>query len=135
MPKDDGSTDAIEITEAMIATGIKAYDLWDYADEPEMVVISIYRAMLGVKEACSLECPPPPAEAAGFVARELSRIGESLRDAALSPEKYERLYAAQQALAWALEPTGVASPYDLILGTKEDGEVKVIIARGLFLRR
>ena len=56
------------------------------------------------------------ADDAGFVQRELRRIAVALREAP-SPECYERLYAAQQALSWALEPNGFASPYDAITGT------------------
>lgn len=52
-------------------------------------------------------------EAIGFVQRELDRIAVALREAP-TPERYERLYAAQQALSWALEPNGFASPYDAI---------------------
>ena len=53
--------------------------------------------------------------AIGFVQRELDRIAVALREAP-SPECYARLYAAQQALSWALEPTGFKSPYDAITG-------------------
>jgi hypothetical protein len=35
----------IEITPSMIAAGVRAYDIWDMADDPELVVISIFRAM------------------------------------------------------------------------------------------
>jgi hypothetical protein len=49
-----------------------------------------------------------------FVQRELDRIGARLRESDISPEQYERLYAAQQALAWSLEPSGFRSPYDAV---------------------
>jgi hypothetical protein len=52
----------------------------------------------------------------GFVQRELDRIAVALRGAP-SPECYARLYAAQQALSWALEPSGFKSPYEAITGT------------------
>jgi hypothetical protein len=32
------------------------------------------------------------------------------------------LYAAQQALAWALDPTGFAAPFTTITGTRADSE-------------
>ncbi len=51
----------------------------------------------------------------GFVQRELDRIAVALRGSP-SPECYARLHAAQQALSWVLEPTGYASPYDMITG-------------------
>jgi len=53
-----------------------------------------------------------------FIKRELDRISVALSDPC-APD-YEQLYAAQQALAWALEPTGYKSPYDAIRGTRED---------------
>lgn len=51
----------------------------------------------------------------GFVQRELDRIAIALRRAP-NPECYARLYAAQQALSWALEPDGFKSPYEAITG-------------------
>lgn len=50
-----------------------------------------------------------------FVQRELDRISAAL--GAPNQAEYDRLYAAQQALSWALEPTGFKSPYDEIMGT------------------
>jgi hypothetical protein len=49
----------------------------------------------------------------GFIERERARIEVALREPQ-TPERYCQLYAAQQALAWATEPTGYASPYDTI---------------------
>lgn len=55
----------------------------------------------------------------GFVERELLRINTAI--AKLDEGRdYDRLYAAQQALAWALEPTGAKSPYAMIMGIHED---------------
>ncbi len=54
-----------------------------------------------------------------FIQRELDRIHASLgteRDNA----KYAALYAAQQALAWALEPGGFKAPYSSIMGIQEE---------------
>jgi hypothetical protein len=42
----------------MIEAGVAAYDLWDYADEPEMIAISIYRAMQKAKGADFPVSPP-----------------------------------------------------------------------------
>lgn len=61
-----------------------------------------------------VECSVVPDS--GFVQRELRRIAVALREAP-SPECYERLHVAQQALSWALEPTGYRSPYDMITGS------------------
>ncbi len=48
-----------------------------------------------------------------FIQRELDRL-----NAAIIPDKpnQDRLYAAQQALAWALEPSGIKLPYEMITG-------------------
>jgi len=53
-----------------------------------------------------------------FIRRELDRISTALAERGSSD--YEQLYAAQQALSWALEPTGYKSPYDAIKGTPGD---------------
>jgi hypothetical protein len=54
----------------------------------------------------------------GFVERELEKISVALREPR-SAEQYAQLYAAQQALSWALEPEGFKKPYDTITGTPE----------------
>jgi hypothetical protein len=58
----------------------------------------------------------------GFLARELERISEAVRVRQKSPEtdEYRQLYAAQQALSWALEPSGFRAPYETILDTPAD---------------
>lgn len=50
-----------------------------------------------------------------FVQRELDKIAGALREPHLA-DKYEQLYAAQQALSWALNPSGFRAPYDEIMG-------------------
>jgi hypothetical protein len=56
-----------------------------------------------------------------FIQRELDRISAALVD---GPEAndYASLYAAQQALALALEPTGIKAPLAMIRGTQEATE-------------
>jgi hypothetical protein len=54
-----------------------------------------------------------------FIQRELNRIEVALRQPQ-SGNRYAELYAAQQALAWAIEPTGFASPHATIMGTLAD---------------
>ena len=67
----------------------------------------------------------------GRIKNELERIGDALREqrGALPPDgddsglprSYYELYAAQQALAWALEPEVAKAPYDtIVVGTQED---------------
>ena len=48
-----------------------------------------------------------------FIQRELDRIGEALRQPNPA-SRYDELYAAQQALLWALEPETFKAPYDLL---------------------
>lgn len=57
-----------------------------------------------------------------FVQRELDRTGNALTTAQ-SGNRCAELYAAQQALIWALEPTCFKPPYDMIAhatDTQED---------------
>jgi hypothetical protein len=57
-----------------------------------------------------------------FVQRELDRIGTALQQPQ-SDNRYAELYAAQQALKWAIEPADFKSPYDmLVTSTPEDSE-------------
>lgn len=57
----------------------------------------------------------------GFIPRELDRIQTALHDPKHSNRKAE-LYAVQQALSWALEPSGFAAPYSMITGIREGSE-------------
>jgi len=43
---------------------------------------------------------PPPAATWGFIAREIDRVGAALREPGISPCRYARLYAVNQALSW-----------------------------------
>lgn len=55
----------------------------------------------------------------GMIQREIDKI----RMALLSNEAHRpQLYAAQQALEWALEPGGIRSPYAMITGNAEAQE-------------
>lgn len=54
-----------------------------------------------------------------FIQRELDRIAVALHEPR-SAEQYNQLYAAQQALSWALEPGGYKAPYDTVTGTPAD---------------
>lgn len=65
---------------------------------------------------------PLKGQAMSFVSRELDRISARLRHPDIPADEYEKLYAAQQALAWALEPEGFRSPYDAISGTLAGSE-------------
>ena len=53
-----------------------------------------------------------------YIQRELDRISTLLRETPTQDNR-EQLYAAQQALSWALEPTGFKAPFDMIMGTLE----------------
>jgi hypothetical protein len=56
----------------------------------------------------------------GFIERELERISGALRARQIGTDEYRQLYAAQQALGWALEPLGFRAPYDTILDIPTD---------------
>ena len=51
----------------------------------------------------------------GFVDRELQRLAVAIVDPSNSAKR-DQLYAAQQALGWAIEPNAAKSPYDMIMG-------------------
>ena len=51
-----------------------------------------------------------------FIERELDRIGDALQQP--QPNNwYAELYAAQQALKWATDPTDFKAPYDMLVVT------------------
>ena len=56
-----------------------------------------------------------------FIQRELDRIAVALREPR-EGEEYSRLYAAQQALSWAMEPDWFKAPYDAFSGTAQGSE-------------
>lgn len=52
----------------------------------------------------------------GLIQREIDRLRLSL----VADPDQRALYAAQQALEWALEPSGVKSPYAMVTGILEE---------------
>lgn len=54
-----------------------------------------------------------------FVQREIDRLNGALNSGAGDRSE---LYAAQQALSWALEPGGIRSPYEVIIGIPGDSK-------------
>ncbi len=56
-----------------------------------------------------------------FLQRELDRVQRALRDPSNS-DRYDEFYAAQQALAWASEPNGYASPMKMLTDILGDSE-------------
>jgi hypothetical protein len=58
----------------------------------------------------------------GFIQRELERLAADLREPQ-PPERYCALYAARQALVWAMEPGGYAAPSKVI----ESGAVQPLV--------
>lgn len=56
-----------------------------------------------------------------FVSRELEKLSRALQSEPQGTH-YAELYAAQQALSWALEPKGFKAPHSMIMGTQEDLE-------------
>ena len=56
-----------------------------------------------------------------FVQREITRLNMELATAPQGP-RYAALYAAQQALAWSLDPSAFRAPYDSVMGIPADSE-------------
>ncbi len=54
-----------------------------------------------------------------FMQREIERLNSAINSGL--GERSE-LYAAQQALSWAMEPGGIKSPYAMIMGTRVNSE-------------
>jgi len=54
----------------------------------------------------------------GFIDRELARLNRAL-DCGVGDSRYPEIYAAQQALAWVLEPAIAASPMAYLTGNAE----------------
>jgi ribonuclease HI len=56
-----------------------------------------------------------------FVSRELEKLSRALQS---EPQgnHYAELYAAQQALSWAMEPQGFKAPLVMIMGTQQGSE-------------
>lgn len=55
-----------------------------------------------------------------FIQRELDMIARQLSTEEVDSPVWKALYAAQQALAWALDPQAVKSPYRMIMGIPAD---------------
>ena len=52
-----------------------------------------------------------------FIQREIDKIRSQLIES--NGQHYSELYAVQQALEWALEPDGIRSPFQMIMGIQE----------------
>jgi hypothetical protein len=59
--------------------------------------------------------PPVWGAIMSFIQRELDLISAALGETPTAND-YDSLYAAQQALAWALEPSGIKAPFAMIRG-------------------
>jgi hypothetical protein len=58
----------------------------------------------------------------GFVESELERVTTKLQAGPLAADERGQLYAAQQALSWAINPVTFKSPYDMIVSTSDTPE-------------
>jgi hypothetical protein len=56
-----------------------------------------------------------------FLEKEADRLRSALTQTPAGAI-YDRLYAAQQAVVWAVDPETFRAPYDLITGTPEGSE-------------
>ena len=50
-----------------------------------------------------------------FVQREIDRLSSALRENP-NADDYASIYAAQQALSWAMEPMGIKAPMEMLRG-------------------
>ncbi len=55
----------------------------------------------------------------GFIERELGRLRAAILDHS-NADKRDFLHAAQQALEWAREPNGFATPFAMVMGIREE---------------
>ncbi len=55
---------------------------------------------------------------------ELNKIRVSLLNPRTPPDRYQQLYAAQQALSWVASEGRMMSPYDAIIGGKVWAPIK-----------
>jgi len=60
--------------------------------------------------------PEPYSASVSFLERERGRIFRAMNEREYGSPEYRELYAANQALAWALDPNGFASPADTLCG-------------------
>jgi hypothetical protein len=65
-----------------------------------------------------------------FIQRELDKLETELLAAEHGSPLYERIYAARQALSWALDPNGFASPYAMLLDKRGDNSATIEWADG-----
>jgi len=59
---------------------------------------------------------------ASFVQSQIDKINSMIQALDDKSEQYVKLYAAQQALAWAFCPTAYKSPYDMIMDIQGDSK-------------
>lgn len=57
-----------------------------------------------------------------FIQRERDRISAAIAERQEHDDISRQLFAAQQALSWAIEPEGFKSPYAMIMGVPAETE-------------
>ena len=67
-----------------------------------------------------------------FIQRELDRIGNAIRQSNPVPH-YDELYAAQQALMWALDPSSYKSPYDLLVPISDLRKTQKVVRQEMII--
>lgn len=98
----------------------------DHVTGAEAKVVALRRAARGLRYPdTSVKLVPDETRwlrlQMSYIQREIDKINQALRegpDASL----YEKLYAAQQALAWVLEPRGISAPFAAITGIPAGSE-------------
>jgi hypothetical protein len=65
-----------------------------------------------------------------FIQRELDKLETELLSMELDGPLYKQIYAARQALSWALDPNGFASPYAMLLEKRGDNSATIEFSDG-----
>jgi hypothetical protein len=67
----------------------------------------------------------PPVVFQSFIHRENEKLERELHKAEMDGVLYAQIYAARQALSWALDPNAFASPYAFLLNKRGDNSVNI----------
>jgi hypothetical protein len=65
-----------------------------------------------------------------FIQRELDKLETELLKTPIDGTLYAQIYAARQALSWAMDPNGFASPFAMLLDKRGDNSVTIEWAEG-----
>lgn len=64
-----------------------------------------------------------------YIERELKKIQIRLHELEPDTVEHDKFYIAQQALSWAIDPTAVKSPYDMLMGIDTASEKQELLMK------